>query len=142
MFTKFAAHSAVFSNHQTWSIATALLSRTYQSVSTSSVHISISDKKKIKKRRKALLYAHKERHIDRAAREEFTEALHDILKNRSMLGLIDRGDTYVCVRELVRDSILVSKISNNVYLVELPTFSNVILLKSPKGGERGSMEEV
>ena len=104
--------------------------------------MSISNYKKLKKRRRTLLFAHEKRYIDRAARESFTESLHDTLKHRSMLGLVDRGDKYVSVRELVRDSILASKIcthSTNVYLVELPTFSNVILLKSPKGGERGSM---
>ena len=92
----------LLSNHQTWSIASALLSRTYQSISSGSVHISNSDKKKLKQRRNALLFAHEKRKIDRVAREEFTEALHDVLKNRHMLGLIDRGDSYVSVRELVR----------------------------------------
>ena len=45
------------------------------------------------------------------------------------------------MRELVHNSILASKICKhgiNAYLVELPTFSNVALLKSPKGGERRS----
>lgn len=92
----------LLSNYQTWSIATALLSRTYQSISSGSVHVSISDKQKLKERRDALLFAHNERNIVRVAREEFTETLHDILKNRHMLGLIDRGDRYVSVRELVR----------------------------------------
>ena len=105
--------------------------------------MSISNRRELKKRHRALLFAHEKRYIDRAARESFTESLHDILKHRSMLGLIDRGDKYVSVRELVRASILASKIcsthSNNVFLVELPTFSNVDLLIPPKGGERGSM---
>ena len=137
----------LLSNHQTWSIAVALLSRTYHShsVSSGSIHLSVLDRKKSKKRRRSLLFPHEERHIDRAAREAFTESLHDILKNKKMLGLIDRGDSYVSVRELVRDSIIVSKICtyiNIVYLVELPTFSNVILRESPKGGERGWTAEV
>ena len=102
----------LLSNHQTWSIATALLSRTYKSVSSGSVHISIADKKNLQERRKALVFAVKERKIVRTAREEFTDALHDILKNRHMLGLIDRRDRYVSVRELVRDfySFFASKI--------------------------------
>ena len=88
-------------NH--WFIATALLSRTYQTVSSGSVHISISDRKKLRNRRHALIFSNKERYVDRAAREEVTGTLHDILENRQMLGLIDRGDGYVAVRELVRD---------------------------------------
>lgn len=104
--------------------------------------MSTSDREKIEKHRIALFFAHKERYIDRGAREAFTNALHDILKHRKMLGLTYRKDGCVSVRELVGDSILASKIythSNNVYLVELPTFSNVILHQSPKAGERGSI---
>ena len=94
----------LLSNHHTWSIATALLSRTYQSISSGSVHKSISDQWKLKERRRALLFVHDERMIERTIREELTETLHDVLKNRYLLGLIDRGDRYVSVRELVRDS--------------------------------------
>jgi hypothetical protein len=128
----------LLSNRQTWSIATALLCRTYQSVSSGSVHISTSDKEKLRERRKALIFANEKRRIDRLAREDFTEGLHDILKNRQMLGLIDRGDRYVSVRELVRDSILfLLQNSNKCFiLVELPTFSNVIFLIPPNDGER------
>lgn len=108
--------------------------------------MSISERKKIKIRRRALISAVKERRlVDRIAREEFSDALHDILKHRGMHGLINRGDTYVSVRELVRDSILARKYLYTVIifnLVELPTFSNVKLPKSPKGGERGSMAKV
>jgi hypothetical protein len=80
------------------------------SVATGSVHIYTPDKTALKKRRRALLFAHKERRIDRATREALTESLYDILRHRRLPGLIDRRDTYVSVRDLVRDSILASKI--------------------------------
>jgi hypothetical protein len=129
----------LLSNHQTWPIAAALLSRTYRSVSCAK-NLSYSDQKKLRIRHKALISAAGSgRRIERTAREEFSNALHNILKQRRLHGLIDRGDEYVSVKELVRDSTLASKMyahSNNVFVVELPTFSNVILLRSPKGGER------
>ena len=70
--------------------------------------MSISDKLALKKLRNALLFARgpEERQIERVSRKMFTEALHDLLKHRGLLGLIARGDSYVSVRELVRDFIL------------------------------------
>lgn len=131
----------LLSNHQTWSIATALLSRTYKTVSSGSVHPSASDKKDLKKRRDALIYFQSERRLDRVARQAYIQALHDILKNRHMLGLDHREDGYVSVRELVREFcffffLLQEYITHSYYLVELPKFSNVIFPKSPKGGEQ------
>lgn len=95
--------------HQTWSIAVALFSRAYHS-RTTSLQMSNSETRKFRHRRTALIFAVKERPIDRTAREEFSNSLHNILKNRSMHGLVDRGDAYVSVRELVRYSILALKI--------------------------------
>ena len=81
--------------------------------------MSNSEMKKFRHRRTALVLAVNERPIDRTAREEFSNSLHNILKSRSMHGLVDRGDAYVSVRELVRYSILASKIythSNNIFI--------------------------
>lgn len=65
---------------------------------------------KIKDRRSALISAPpEERRIDRDAREAFTNALHDVLKHKSVHGLTDRGDSYISVKELVRYSVLTSK---------------------------------
>lgn len=58
----------------------------------------------MKSRRRTPIFARpEERHIDRSAREAFTNALHDMLKQyQGMHGLTKREDTYISVRELVR----------------------------------------
>ena len=97
----------------------------------------------LKERREALLFFHNERRIERDAREAYSQALHDILKNRHLLGLVYREDGYVPVKELVRDLYyyyLLRKYITHSYLVELSEFSNVIFPKSSKGGARGSIE--
>ena len=85
-----------------------------------------------------------ERPIDRYAREAFAGVLHDTLKDKCVPGLTDREDTYISVRELVRYSFrfLLENKTYNVHLAESPTFSNAILLQSPKRSQRGSTPQV
>ena len=136
------SYSRLLSNHQTWSTATAILSRTYYT-RPRSPHLPFSVRMKIKNRH-SVSASPDERPIDRYAREAFTGVLHDMLKDKCVPGLTDREDTYVFVRELVRYSfhfLLVNK-TYNVHLVESPTSSNIILFQSLKRSQRGLTPQV
>ena len=95
------SYRRLLSDHQTWSIAAALLSRTYHTHLTRHSFSRMRDRLPDGRLKKRM--------VDVNARSAFLQALHDILKqHKSIYGLTQREDSYISLRELVAysDSVL------------------------------------